>query len=168
MDEIRNKVAESGIITLDLASMKPKGERVLLDIAPQLWQGIALKEKDFRAWVSTLDVGSFEGKHVAVHCSTDAIIPAWAYMLIASELGSVPASTFYGDLKAMEELLYKSEIDAMDLEPYRDKRIMLKGCGDKVPTGSYLYLSQRLCTVVKSLMFGEPCSAVPVYKAKRA
>lgn len=165
-EAIVNKIAQSGIITLDLSEMRPKGDRVLLDIAPHLWQGIALKEKDFRQWVKETDWTSFKGKHVAVTCSADAIIPSWAFMLLGTELTPYAATLFFGDLDGLEELLFKKAIEHMDLTRYKDARIMLKGCGDKVPSGSYLYLTSALQPVVKSLMFGEPCSAVPVFKKK--
>jgi hypothetical protein len=165
-EEIVNKVAQSGIITLDLSEMRPSGERVLLDIAPQLWQGIALKEKDFRDWVKETDWSSYSGKHVAVTCSADAIIPSWAYMLLSTELSPCASTLFFGDLDGLEEMLFKTAIEELNLSSYTNARIMLKGCGDKVPTGSYLYLTAALRPVVSSLMFGEPCSAVPVYKKK--
>lgn len=167
MDEIRNKVAESGIITLDLNDYRPHGKRREIDIAEQLWQGIALKEKDYRDWIKSVDWTEYAEVHVAIHCSADAIVPSWAYMLLAAELEPHVATLYFGDLIGLEELLFKEAIDKLDFTEHSDKRIMLKGCGDSVPMGSYLYLTKKLRPVVKSLMFGEPCSAVPVYKAPR-
>ncbi|NND95524.1 MAG: DUF2480 family protein [Flavobacteriales bacterium] len=166
-DEIVNKVAQSGIITLDLASFRPEGARVTIDIADHLWQGIALKEKDFRDWIKSVDWSSYQGKHVAIFCSADAVIPSWAYMLLSSHLSPFAATIHYGDESSLEEILFRNSIMEMNFEKYTDERIMLKGCGDSVPMGSYVYLTNALTPVVKSLMFGEPCSAVPVYKAKK-
>ena len=167
MGEIVNKVAQSGIITFDLSSIRPKGERVSIDIAAQLWQGIALKEKEFREWIKANDWTSFKGKHVSIYCSADAIIPSWAYMLISAELEPFAETVCFGESQHLEEILYRKAIEELDLTPYADALVMLKGCGDKVPMGSYIYLTQKLRPVVKSLMFGEPCSAVPVFKAKK-
>lgn len=165
MDEIRNRIAESGIITLDLNDYRPGGTRVQVDISEQLWQGIALKEKDYRVWIKSVDWTAYQGQHVAIHCSVDAIIPSWAYMLLAAQLGPYASSLHYGDLNGLEEALYKQAIDKESFDEYANKRVMLKGCGDSVPMGSYLYLTDKLIPLVKSLMFGEPCSAVPVFKA---
>jgi len=166
MDEIRNKIAESGIITLDLNDYRPSGARVMIDIANQLWQGIVLKEKDYRDWIKSVDWATFQGQHVAIQCSADAIVPSWAFMLLAAQLEQYATSLFYGDLNGLEESLYKEAIDKESFDEYANKRVMLKGCGDSVPMGSYLYLTERLTPLVKSLMFGEPCSAVPVFKAR--
>lgn len=165
--EIVNKVAQSGIITLDLAELRPRGARVEMDIAEQLWQGIALREKDFRTWVKDYDWSSLQDAHLAVYCSVDAIIPSWAYMLIASHAEPYVATLVYGNLTALEAQLFREAIATMEVSEYENQRIMLKGCGAEVPTSAYLELSARLRPVVKSLMFGEPCSAVPVYKARR-
>lgn len=167
MEGIRNKVAESGIITLDPSDFRPEGKSALIDIAGQLWQGIALKEKDFRDWIKETDWSQYAERHVAVHCSVDAVIPSWAYMLIASALEPYAASIHFGDLKSLSERRFKEAIDQADMSPYQDQRIMLKGCGDAVPTGAYLYLTHRLQGLVRSLMFGEPCGAVPIYKAAK-
>ena len=167
MDEIVNKVAQSGIITFNLDSIRPKGAREHIDIAPQLWQGIALKEKDFRDWIKNNDWSQFKDKHIAISCSVDAIIPSWAFMLIASEVEPYAHTVCYGTLDELEEIIYRKAIDELDLSIYAGVRIMLKGCGDKVPMGSYIYLTQILTPLVKSLMFGEPCSAVPVFKASK-
>jgi hypothetical protein len=168
MDEIRNKIAESGIITLDLNDYRPSGTRVMIDITEQLWQGIVLKEKDYREWIKSVDWTTYQGQHVAIQCSADAIVPSWAFMLLAAQLEPYASSLFFGDLSGLEESLYKDAIDKESFDMYANKRVMLKGCGDSVPTGSYLYLTEKLIPLVKSLMFGEPCSAVPVFKAKNS
>jgi len=165
-EEIVNKVAKSGIETLDLASFRPKGKRAVIDVADTLWQGIALKESDFRQWVKDHDWSTYADAHVAVHCTVDAIIPSWVYMILGSELAPYAATVHFGSSESLEEYLYAQVISALDLGMYQDRLIMLKGCGEEVPTGAYLYLTQRLREVAKSVMFGEPCSAVPVYKRK--
>ncbi len=167
MEEIRNKVAESGIITLDLNDYRPEGQRIEIDIASQLWQGIALKEQDYRQWLKSVDWSGYSEKHVAIHCSAEAIVPSWAFMLLSAELEPHAATLYFGNLAGLEEALFKERIEESNFSEFIDKRIMLKGCGDSVPMGSYLYLTKKLRPLVKSLMFGEPCSAVPVYKASK-
>lgn len=162
-DEIVNKVADSGLISMDLSSMKVQGERAVVDLKDRLWEEIALKEKDFRASVRETDWSEYEGKHVAVTCSVDAIIPTWAYMLIGSALKPYAASVCYGTAEELEDQLYEQLVRELPLEDYRDGRVIVKGCGD-VPTSAYVILVDRLQPVVKSLMFGEPCSTVPIYK----
>jgi len=165
MDEIVNKVAASGIITIDLEEHFPDGDRVSIDLAEQLWQGIALREKDFRAWITTTDWNQFQGKHVAVFCSVDAIIPAWAYMLVSSSLSDVATTIVFGNLQTLEEVLFRKLIDELDVENYRDKRCVIKGCSNRpVPQSAYVDLVVKLRPVARSIMFGEPCSTVPVYK----
>ncbi len=165
MDEIVNKVAASGIITIDLEEHFPDGDRVSIDLAEQLWQGIALREKDFRAWITTTDWNQFQGKHVAVFCSVDAIIPAWAYMLVSSSLSDVASTIVFGNLQTLEEVLFRKLIDELDVENYRDKRCVIKGCSNRpVPQSAYVDLVVKLRPVARSIMFGEPCSTVPVYK----
>jgi hypothetical protein len=165
MEEIINKVAASGLITIDLEEMYPSGDRLELDIAPQLWQGLALREKDFRQWILENDWSIYKGKHVAYYCSADAIIQPWAFMLVASRLSGCAATAVQGRRDELESLLFRSVIDAIDVEQYRDKRCVIKGCSNKpVPASAYAHLVIRLQPVVKSLMFGEPCSTVPVFK----
>jgi len=164
---IVNKVAQSGLINLDLQSLRPNGVRYFIDIKEQLWQGIALKEKEFRSWVKEHDWNQYREGHVAVGCSEDAIIPSWAYMLIASKLQGIAQTIIFGGLEQLETQLFKEAIRSMDMEAYEDGRVLVKGCGEGVPQSAYLYLTQRLQPTVKSLMFGEACSSVPVYKAPR-
>lgn len=165
MDEIINKVAASGLITIDLEELYPIGERADLDIAPQLWQGLALREKDFRDWIAQHNWQSYRGKHVAFYCSAEAIIQPWAFMLVASKLAGIATTAVQGRRDELESILFRSTIDAMDVEQFRDKRCVIKGCSNKpVPPSAYAHLVNRLQPVVKSLMFGEPCSTVPVFK----
>jgi hypothetical protein len=169
MEEVLvNKVAESGIITLSLESFIPEADQVqVFDIKPFLFREMILREKDFRAALPEHDWEQYRGKHVAVTCSADAIIPMWAYMLIASSLSPVAASVFSGTAEQLTAHLILKNIEAIDAAGYADKRVVIKGCGDKVmPEGAYLAITGKLRPVVKSLMYGEPCSTVPVYKKK--
>jgi hypothetical protein len=165
MDEIVNKVAASGLVTIDLEELYPAGDRVSIDLADQLWQGLALREKDFREWILSHDWHQYKGKHVAVYCSVDAIIPAWAYMLVSSSLSDYAATVVHGNVSELELVVFRCMIDALDLSEYRDKRCVVKGCSKlPVPHSAYSHLVVRLRPVVRSIMFGEPCSTVPVYK----
>lgn len=165
METIINKVAGSGLITLDLESLHDNAERVGFDIKEHLFMGLMLKEKEFREFVKDNNWEAYRGKHVAIYCSSDAIVPTWAYMLIASRLSGNAASYVFGTPEMLEYNFYKDAIDAMDLESFRDQRVVIKGCSKKeVPVSAYVYLSSKLLPLVKSLMYGEPCSTVPVYK----
>lgn len=167
MQEIVNKVAESGIITLNLEEFYPKGERVVFDLKDYLFMGLILKEKDFRAALVATDWQQYKDKHVAVTCSADAIIPVWAYMLIASYLQPVAREMFFGNLEALTISVLQKQIDAIDPAFYLDKRIVIKGCGAiKIPESAYLAITAKLRPYVKSIMYGEPCSTVPIYKKK--
>ncbi len=169
MEEILvNKVAESGIITLSLESFIPEAEQIaVFDIKPFLFREMILREKDFRTALPEHDWEQYRDKHVAVTCSAEAIIPMWAYMLIASSLSPVAATIFSGTADQLTAHLILKNIEAIDAVSYADKRVVIKGCGDKVmPEGAYLAITGKLRPVVKSLMYGEPCSTVPVYKKK--
>ena len=164
-DAIVNKVAKSGLVTLNLEDLYPVGERIQYDLADNLWQGLALREKDFRSFISEHDWQAYSGKYVAIHCSVDAIIPTWAYMLLAGALQPYAKLVVHGTIEALENALFDSIIEQIKIEAYRDARVIVKGCSDKpVPTSAYLKIATRLQPVVKSLMFGEPCSTVPLYK----
>jgi hypothetical protein len=166
-ENIINKVAQSGLVTIDLAELYPVGERVLYDIKDNLFQGLILREKDFREFLKTHDWSQYKDKHVAINCSVDAIVPTWAYMLLASKLSPYTATILFGDLSMLEIVLFKSALDVFDIEKYRDQRIVLKGCGDiPVPVSAYVELTSKLTTVAKSIMYGEPCSTVPIFKHK--
>jgi hypothetical protein len=165
MSEIVNKVAASGLITIDLEEWYPRQQRIQIDIAPQLWQGLALKEKDYRDWVKNHDWQSYQNAYVAVHCSVDAIIPNWAFMLVTSALSGITIKTVFGSLKDLETQIFYDIISQLDAEYYRDKRIVVKGCGSlPIPLSAYTELVNKLQPVVKSIMYGEPCSTVPVFK----
>lgn len=166
---IINKVAASGIITLDLEELYPKGERVVFDLKPLLWQEIALKEADLREYVKTHDWTQYTGKYVSVHCSADAIIPTWAYMLVMTHLQPYAAFVTQGDAQQLEHAVFTRFIAALDTTPYHDARIVVKGCSDlPVPLNAYVEIGAKLMPHVKSLMFGEACSTVPLYKAPKS
>jgi hypothetical protein len=164
-EEIVNKVASSGLITIDLAEFIPRGERAVIDLKDQLWQGLVLKEKDFRQYIKDHNWAEYKDKFVAVYCSTDAIIPAWAFMLVASALAPHAKRMVQGNAETLETVLFIESLQKINPEDYRDTRVVVKGCGDeKVPFAAYAELTSRLQPVVKNLMFGEPCSTVPVFK----
>jgi len=167
--EIINRVAGSGIVTLELDSYYREGERVLLDLAAQLENGLLLREKTFREFISTTDWEGFSGKHVGVCCTADAIIPAWAYMLVGTSLQPFAASVVFGGLEVLEERLFLEALSREDWQRFRDQRVVVKGCTRvEVPASVYLDVSARLRPVALSIMFGEACSSVPVFKRKSA
>lgn len=162
-----NKVAQSGLVTLDPASFYPAGERVIYDIKDNLFMELILKEKDFREFVKGHDWSAYAGKNVGITCTADAIVPAWAYMLLANRMAPYAKEIVFGNEDVLETVLFEKEMNKADFEQYRDQRIVLKGCGDiPVPTSAYVELTKRLTPIAKSLMFGEPCSTVPIYKRK--
>ena len=166
-DEIVNKVASSPLITLDLEEYYPKEAIAVFDIKPYLFMELVLKEKDFRAKLAELDWSAYHDKIVAVTCTADAIIPYWAYMLVASYLEPLAKDIIMGDEKsAIREVLLK-RIAAMDIERFRDQRVVVKGCGElAIGEFAYLEITRRLRPVAKSIMYGEACSTVPIYKKK--
>lgn len=166
MEEILvNKVAQSGIITLDLETFYHPGKRLTIDVKDVLFMGMVLREKDFRDWIKTHDWEQYRNHNVSIICSADAIVPTWAYMLIASKLTGIANHFVFGDSNELENALYAEALKKIDVSDFADKRVVIKGCGDKnVPAGAYVEASRLLLPVVKSLMFGEPCSTVPVFK----
>jgi len=164
-EEFVNKVAESGIITLDLEKYFPKEDVVMFDIKDYLFMGLILKEKDFRQALKDLDVEKYQNKIVAVTCSADAIVPMWAYMLISSTLQSSSKEIIFGNENEVRTKLLIRNILQINKEDYIDKRVVVKGCGETpIPEEAYLEITNLLRPVVKSIMFGEPCSTVPIYK----
>ena len=168
MEEIFvNKVANSGLISLNLEDFYSVGDRVEIDVKDLLFMGLVLKEKDFREFIKTNDWSIYHDKFVAVHCSADAILPTWAYMLIAAKLSGIAAKVVFGDLNALEAALWENAFEKIQIEDYRDQKVVIKGCGDlPVSPAAYTNISNKLVPVVQSLMYGEPCSTVPVYKRK--
>lgn len=164
-NEIINKVANSGLINLDLEDYYVKGPRKLIDIKDQLYMGMILKEKDFREWIKTNNWSQYQDSFVAVYCSEDAIIPVWAYMLVAAALEPFAKRVVFGDLEALETELYKEVIDGLEVNEFTDQRLIIKGCGNlPVPRAAFLMLTRKLQPIAKSIMYGEACSTVPIYK----
>jgi len=162
-----NKVAESGLLTIDLASLLPSNEIILFDIKPYLFKELILKEKEFRASLLNIDWSIYQDKIVGIVCSTDAIIPMWANMLIVSSLHPYAKAVYFGDENKVREQLLQESISKINTEQYIDQRVVVKGCGE-TPIGesAYIAITQKLRPIVKSIMYGEPCSTVPVYKKK--
>ncbi len=166
-EPIVNRVARSALITLDLADFYHPGERLVYDLAQNLYQGLILKEKDFRAFVKEHDWSAYAGKNVALTCTAEAIIPTWAYMLLASALTPHAHLVVFGTLEQLEQALFQQALSRLNPEDYRDQRVVIKGCGEvPVPEYAYVEITRLLRPVVKSLMYGEPCSTVPVFKRK--
>jgi hypothetical protein len=169
MDEIVNRIANSGIITIDLDDYFPNHEVKTIDLKDWLFQGLILKEKDFRDKLEVYDWSQYQDAIVTVYCSTDAIIPYWAYMLMATRLKPFASEIAYGNKEQYLTRHYIAEINKLNIEGFKDKRVVIKGCGDKpVPVSAYMEITQLLQPVAKSIMYGEVCSTVPVYKKKIA
>jgi hypothetical protein len=163
--EIINKVALSGIITIDLETFYPQGNRVVLDIKEHLFQGLILKEKDFREFVKNEDWSKYTDKYVALICSADAVVPTWTYMLLAIKLEPYVKKVVFGDLETLETILYIEILNKLNLDEYKDARIVIKGCGNlPVPKAAYVEITRLLIPIAKSVMYGEACSMVPLYK----
>jgi len=162
---IVNKVAQSGLVTIDLEEYYPAGERVLFDIKDVLFQGLILREKDFREFIKNEDWAKYKDKYVGLICSVDAIVPTWAYMLLAAQLEPVAKRVVFGDLETLETILYNEILSKINANDYKDARIVIKGCGNlPVPKSAYVQITNLLRPVAKSIMYGEPCSTVPLYK----
>lgn len=167
MEIIVNKVSQSGILTFNLEEYYDKNPRVIFDIKDCLFMGLILKEKDFRDFIKTHDWTSYQSKNVSIICSADAIVPTWAYMLIASKLNGLANFYIFGDLIQLESALFQKALASVNIEDYRDKKIVIKGCGHlPVPTFAYVEITRLFLPVASSIMYGEPCSTVPVYKKK--
>lgn len=163
--EIINKVAQSGLITIDLEDLHVEGARVLFDIKPWLYEELILKEKDFREKLKTHNWEDYSDKLVALTCTADAIVPTWAFMLVVTHLKPFAKKIIFGNLEKLEEELYSEAISKLNIEQFKDQRIVIKGCSKiAVPVSAYVNLTERLRPVVKSIMYGEPCSTVPVFK----
>lgn len=166
-DEIVNRVAGSSLVTLDLEEYFQPGERVLLDIKQQLFQGLILREKDFREFIRNTDWSQYRGKFVAITCTADAIVPTWAYMLLATALQPYVARLTFGTLEDLEVELFRSKLDQVDWQQFKGAKVVVKGCSKVfVPSAVYVEATNRLMPFVTSLMFGEACSTVPLYKKR--
>jgi len=167
-EEIVNRVATSGLVSFDLEELFHPGERILYDLKDNLYMGMILREKDFREFLKANDWSQYRGKNVAIICSEDAIVPTWAYMLLAIQLQPYANAVVFGDLNALEDKLFADAIQKVDPEEFRGKKVVVKGCSKlPVPTSAYVEITNLLKPVVQSLMFGEPCSTVPLYKKPR-
>lgn len=166
-EEIQNKVAQSGLLTLnmeDLISTEPVNS---FDLKDFLWHEMILKEKDYREALAELDWSSFKDAHVALFCSVDTIIPVWAFMLAATYLSKHTKSVFFGTEDELRTHLILQNIERLDETFYAEKRVVIKGCGKiEIPSAAYVAISSKLVPVVRSLMYGEPCSTVPIFKRK--
>jgi hypothetical protein len=164
---IINKVAESALTTIDLEEYYPKDETAVFDLKDHLFMGLILKEKDFRAALQNMDWEQYRNKNVAITCSADAIIPMWAYMLVATNLQPVAKEVVFGNEQHLQQTLLLKNLYGLKGEDYRDKRVVVKGCGDvPVPEAAYVEITNKLRPYVKSIMYGEPCSTVPIFKKK--
>ncbi len=169
MDEIVNKVANSPLITFNLEDYYDQSATIAFDMKEHLFQGLILREKDFRGFIKSHDWSSYENKNVALFCSADAIVPTWAYMLVANKLSGIASYVYYGSESDMQQAIILNKLSSLDIEFFRDKMIVVKGCSKfEVPIGAYVAITEMLTPVAKSIMFGEPCSTVPIYKKKRA
>lgn len=164
-ESIVNKVSESGLITLDLEQYYPREEVVVFDLKDYLFKGLILKEKDFREALKSQDWENFRNKYVGVTCSADAIIPPWAYMLAASYLQPVAKDVIMGDQKDVHKAIFIKNIQGINVNEFAGQRVVVKGCGE-TPIGEFAYMeiTKRLRPVVKTIMYGEPCSTVPIFK----
>jgi hypothetical protein len=166
-EEIVNKISQSALITLDLEKYFPEEKITMFDLKPFLFMELILKEKDFRAALQDTDWNQYRDQIVGVYCSSDAIIPLWAYMLVAGWLAPVAKDVVQGDEQTVLRQVISEKIAAIDPAEFMDKRIVVKGCGEKaIGAFAYLEITKRLRPVAKSIMFGEPCSTVPVYKSR--
>jgi len=166
-ENIVNKVTQSGLLTFDLASLKSTAETAVYDIKDNLFQGLILREKDFRAFVKEHDWSVYAGKNVLITCTADAIVPTWAYMLLANKLEPYAREVFFGSEETFEDLLFERALVNLDMDRFKDQRVVVKGCGDiKIPTSAFITFTGKLSKVAKSIMYGEPCSTVPIFKRK--
>lgn len=168
MEEIVNRVANSKLKTFDLEEIYPEGKRVLFDIKDWLFQEIILKETDFRDSVKKHDWSQYKNCFVAITCSADAIIPSWAFMLIASEINPFANKVVIGDLELLETIIYQELLEFIDFRDFTDKPVIIKGCAEKpIPNSAFAFLINKLQPIAKSILFGEACSTVPLYKSKK-
>ena len=166
-DEIVNRIAKSTLQNIDLEEFYPKGNRIVLDIKPWLYEELIVKENDFRDHLKSHDWSQYDNSYVVLQCSSDAIIPSWVYLLITTYLGGVAKKVVVGDLGILETVLFQEIIENLDVSPYKGKPVIIKGCSDKpIPDSAYVHLIEKLKPVAKSIMFGEACSTVPLFKNK--
>lgn len=166
-ENIVNKVAASGLITFNLEDYFHKGERLVYDIKDNLFHGLILKEQDFRAFIKTHDWQQYAGKNIAITCTADAIVPTWAYMLLANKMKPYANEVVFGNLDTLETVLYTKALGKVNVADFAGERVVIKGCADlEVPVSAYVEITAMLTPVAKSIMYGEPCSTVPIFKRK--
>jgi len=166
-ENIVNKVAASGLVTFNLEDYFHKGERLVYDIKDNLFHGLILKEQDFRAFIKAHDWEQYLGKNIAITCSADAIVPTWAYMLLANKMKPFANEIVFGSLETLETVLYAKALANIDINQFAGERVVIKGCADiQVPVSAYVEITALLTPIAKSIMYGEPCSTVPIYKRK--
>ncbi|PZX47115.1 DUF2480 family protein [Algoriphagus chordae] len=169
MSEIINRVASSPIITINLEEIYPKEERMIFDLKPFLFQELILREKDFRAALKEIDWKQYENKWVAISCTVDAIVPNWAFMLVATYLDPIVRGFAIGDLKELEVMISEECLKELDPETYADRPVVVKGCSDfPIPLFAYGKIISLIQSRAKSIMYGEPCSTVPLYKKQKS
>lgn len=162
---IVNRVANSNLMVIDLEDFYPQGKRERIDISEWLFEGVVLKEKEFRKSVDLHDWSQYNGAYIALDCSTDAIIPGWAFMLISIQLAPYAKKISVGSIAELESLLFSEIIESLNLDPYEDKSVIIKGCSNiPIPQNAYVFLAKRLQPIARKIMYGEACSAVPLFK----
>ncbi|MGB1308270.1 MAG: DUF2480 family protein [Oceanihabitans sp.] len=165
-NEIKNRVANSNLAVLDLEDFYPEGKRILFDIKDWLYEGFVLREKDFRSLIKQHDWEPYQDAYVALTCTTDAIVPDWAYMLLSIHLEPYAKKIVLGNLESLETSIYQNIINNLEISSYKNKPVIIKGCSKKpVPSSAYIMITNKLKPVAKSIMFGEACSSVPLYKS---
>ncbi len=167
-DEIINRVAKSSLITIDLEEFYPEGKRVVLDISQWLFKGLILREKDFRESIKNYHWENYKDVYVALTCSTEAIIPSWAYLLVTTQLTQFAKKVVVGNLELLETTIFQEIINNLKTSDYKNKPIIIKGCANKpIPDTASVQLVEKLQPIAKSILFGEACSTVPLYKQKK-
>lgn len=166
-NEILNRVSNSPLVTFDLEQLYTPGERILFDIKSLLFQELILREKDFRDFIKSHDWSQYTDKYVAITCSADAVVPTWAYMLLTASLQPHTSIVIFGSIEDLETTLFKNTLDKIDWKRFTNAKVVIKGCSKvAVPISAYIDITSRLLPVASSIMFGEPCSTVPVFKKK--
>lgn len=167
-EEIENKIAKSHLKTIDLEDYYPRDERIFFDLKQILWQGQILREAEYREFLKHHDWTKYQNKYVAIDCTVDAVIPSWAYLLLTTYLQPYAKKVVKGDLDSLETFIYQDIIGQIPIQEFIDQSLLIKGCSNvQIPDQAYVYLIQRLQPVAKSIMFGEACSTVPLFKQKK-
>ncbi|MDN5205080.1 DUF2480 family protein [Fulvivirgaceae bacterium BMA10] len=168
-DTIINRVSQSSLISFDLEEYYDKHERIVYDIKDNLFQGLILKEKEFRTFIKENDWSRYQDKNVAITCTADAIVPTWAYMLLATKLEPYTNMVVFGDIDALNEALFRDALSKINFESFQDAKVVIKGCSNlPVPESAYVEIARLMRPYVTSMMYGEPCSTVPIYKKPKA